>query len=79
MFYFIQHTLDEELNLGAFSCKDDVLVQYAAVNKYGRSTKWSPAAEIDVYGGKGGNERRERGEMGEKERERETEREGESE
>ena len=47
----MQHTLDDLLNLGAFSCTQDVLVQYAAVNKYGRSSRWSATTEIDVYGG----------------------------
>ena len=61
-----QHSLDDMLNLGAFSCSDDVLVQYKAVNKYGVSRKWSPATEIDVYGGKEGKRERER----ERERER---------
>ena len=63
-----QHSLDDVVNLGAFSCLEDVLVQYAAVNKYGRSSRWSPSAEIDVYGGKR-EKRRER----EREREREPE------
>ena len=66
----MQHTLSDKLELGAFSCTDDVIVQYAAVNKYGRSNSWSPPAEIDVYGGK-----RER-EGGRWREEREREREG---
>ena len=48
----MQRTLSDMLELGAFSCTDDVIVQYAAVNKYGRSNGWSPPTEIDVYGGK---------------------------
>ena len=71
----IQHSLDDVVNLGAFSCLEDVLVQYAAVNKYGRSSRWSPSAEIDVYGGKGGREREDgRGREGGREKERERKR-----
>lgn len=46
-----QKSLEELLDLSSLACKDDVLVQYAAVNKYGRSD-WSVITRIDVYGGK---------------------------
>jgi len=34
----------------AFACEEDVLLQYAAVNKYGRSS-YSRGVRVDVRGG----------------------------
>lgn len=47
---YAQRNLDEVLDLEAFACEDDVIVQYAAVNKHGMSG-WSRNTFINVYGG----------------------------
>ena len=48
----LQHSFEDMLSLEAFACEEGVLIQFAPVNKYGRSKPYSPSDILNVYGGK---------------------------
>ena len=45
----LQHSFEDVLNLGALAC-EEVIIQFAAVNKHGLSS-YSPSTSLFVYGG----------------------------